>query len=509
MPTQQRLIRLQVELLKNLVDVTIEFEENKRLTAILGPNGFGKSTVLHALAASFQPTLVSQGGIVSSVGEDHRYVDFFPNTPHGVWAKTRFSVIHFFREGKNTHQPALQVHKDLGQWYPQAKSRPEREIYFIGVASSTPAIEVERRRGSVRYTTFEMGDTDSLKVRQNAGTVLNRTYTRYHTNRLSRRSSLMGVEYEGVNYSALSMGAGEQRVFRLLTVVEGASKYALILIDEIDLLLHTDALHRLLKMLDEYAREKHLQIIFTTHREGVIDFDSFVAMRHLYRGPIAPNKTFCFNDTKPDAIYRLTGRVERALQVCCEDNISNAILAKVAEESGLGRFVDFTRFGAADNCFTLAAALLLNRQDLDRSLFVLDGDTHRTQADRQNRMQRVLTGNEADAAQQRKRALDRIVQFCPDEVYCPEQALQVMVTEVPVGNEPLENEVIHATAELAAYQDPKLRLERILERLGGSTERALGRVIDVAAKSAYWPRYTAQARTWFDGQRPAMLEGEP
>src|SRR5688572_829971 len=97
MPTQQRLIRLQIELLKNLVDVTIDFDENKRLTAILGPNGFGKSTVLHALAASFQPARLLKGGTVSEAGEDHRYVDFFPNTPHGVWAKTNFRIIHFYR----------------------------------------------------------------------------------------------------------------------------------------------------------------------------------------------------------------------------------------------------------------------------------------------------------------------------------------------------------------------------------------------------------------------------
>jgi ABC-type lipoprotein export system ATPase subunit len=506
MPTQQRIVSLQIELLKNLVDVTIEFEEGKRLTAILGPNGFGKSTILHALAASFQPIVNNQGGIVSRVGEDYRYPDFFPNTPHGVWAKTKFSIVHFFREGPVTHQPALLVHKDLGQWFPQAKFRPQREIYFIGVSSSTPAIEIERRRKAIKYTTLDLGDAESIKIKENAGTVLNRNYTRYHTNQLSKTSSFIGVEFEGINYSALSMGAGEQRVFRLLTVIERASKYALILIDEIDLLLHTDALRRLLSLLNDYSEQKKLQIVFTTHRESLVHFESFVAMRHLYRGPVAPHKTFCFNDTKPDAIYRLTGQIDRPLQVSCEDDVSTAIVEKIAEEAQVGRFVDSSRFGAADNCFTLAAALLLNGQNLDRSLFVLDGDTHRTEAERQNRMRRVLTGNEINADAQRQSALAKISQLQPNGVHPPEHALHDMVTSVPVGTDVSENEVIIAATELVANEDPKIKFDKLLERLGSSRERAVGRVIDVAAKSAYWRRYTEQVRAWFDAQRPKLIE---
>jgi ABC-type lipoprotein export system ATPase subunit len=506
MPTQQRIVSLQIELLKNLVDVTIDFEEDKKLTAILGPNGFGKSTILHALAASFQPIINNQGGVVSRVGEDYRYPFFFPNTPHGVWAKTKFSIVHFFREGPVTNQPALLVHKDLGQWFPQAKFRPQREIYFIGVSSSTPAIELERRRGAVKYTTLDLSDAQSTKVKENAGIVLNRNYTRYHTNRLSKTSSFIGVEFEGVNYSALSMGAGEQRVFRLLTVIEQASPYALILIDEIDLLLHTDALHRLLSLLNDYAGKKKLQIVFTTHRESMVHFDDFVAMRHLYRGPLAPHKTFCFNDTKPDAIYRLTGQIERPLQVSCEDDVSIAIVQKIAEETQVSRFVYFSRFGAGGNCFTLAAALLLNGQNLDRSLFVLDGDTYLTQAERQNRIRQVLTGNETNADAKRQSALARISQLQPAGVHPPEHALHVMVTSIPVGADASENEVINVAAQLVGNEDPKIKFEKLLDRLGGSKERAIGRVIDVAAKSVYWRTYTQPVRTWFDAQRPTVIE---
>lgn len=506
MPSQQRLIRLQIERLKNLTDVTIEFEEDKRLTAILGPNGFGKSTVLHALAASFRPAKIRRGNTISPEGEDHRYIDFFPNTPHGTWANTNFKVIHFVREGATTRRDTLSVSKGTRQWLPLAPRRPERPTYFIGVASSTPAIENTWPRSKLTYTTQDLTDADSLEIKQKAGHILQRDYTRYHSNSLSNRRRLIGVEYQGVNYSALSMGAGEQRLFRILRQVKSASDYSLILIDEVDLLLHTEALHRLLGVLNDYATAKKLQIIFTTHRESVVNFDSFVAIRHLYRSPVAPHKTFCFKDTKPDAIYRLTGEIHRPLQVSCEDDISTAIIEKVAQQAGVGGFVEISKFGAVDNCFTLAAALMLTRQNLRRSLFVLDGDRYTTDQERQTCIQRALTGTELDAPERRRQALDRIVQFSPNGMHCPEHALHMMVASVGPSDDRAENEVINAAAEFGAEQDPKERIIKLIERLGGSTDRALVRIIDVASKSAYWPTYTAQVRAWFDQQKPDVVE---
>ena len=81
-----------------------------------------------------------------------------------------------------------------------------------------------------------------------------------------------------------------------------------------------------------------------------------------------------------------------------------------------------------------------------------------------------------------------------------------MARSVALGGDPSEDEVISAAAQLMANDDPKIRFEHLIVRLGGSPERALGRVINVAAKSDYWQRYTAQVRAWFDIQRPKMVE---
>ena len=506
MPSQQRLIQLRITRLKNLADVTIEFDEGKRLTAILGPNGFGKSTVLHALAASFQPTKLQHGNTVSLVGEDCRYIDYFPNTPHGTWSNTLFNVVHFFREGEGTQIQHLSVSKGIRQWIPLAKKRPERETYFIGVSSSIPAIELDWPRSKVNYTTLELDDADSLEIRQKAGYILNRDYTRYHTNRVTSRSSLIGVEFQGVNYSALSMGAGEQRLFRILRKVKAAGKYALILIDELDLLLHTDALHRLLDVLNGYAVAKNLQIVFTTHRESVVNFDSFIAIRHLYRSPVAPHKTFCFKETKPDALARLTGQPHRPLSVCCEDDVSTAIVEKVAQQAGVRKFVEISRFGAADNCFTLAAALLLGQQDLANSLLVLDGDKHATAQEREARMKKSLTGDGPNDVLRRQEALSKIVQYSSQATLCPEQELHSMVISVQQGSDLAENEVIVSAQNVGAVADVHHYVDNVIASLGEDRSVGLRRIVDVAAKSAAWGQYVAPLKTWLDAKHASLVE---
>ncbi|MEX4790079.1 hypothetical protein P0161_27995 [Klebsiella pneumoniae] len=52
---------------------------------------------------------------------------------------------------------------------------------------------------------------------------------------------MIGVESGGLAYSSLSMSAGEQKIFLILETILKADKNAL-LIDELDLLLHDEAL---------------------------------------------------------------------------------------------------------------------------------------------------------------------------------------------------------------------------------------------------------------------------
>jgi len=513
--TQQHLVSLDIKLLKNLRGVKIGFERDRPLTAILGPNGFGKSTVLHILAASFQPARVKVGkNVVDVQGDDYRFINFFPNSPYGSWDNSALIITHFARREETSGENILDVGKRTqGLWYPQTKGKPEREVHYFGVMNGMPEIERERIWTKVHFhQRRDLNDPQSVAILAKVGQVLNRTYTLSQSNKTRKGRELMGVTFGSAEYSALSMGAGEQRLFRLFKVLEESGDYALILIDELDLLLHTDALHRLLDELHGYATAKKLQIIFTTHRESITnyEFSSYVAVRHLYRSPLPPHQSICFNDTTPDALQRLTGKPHRPLQIWCEDKIAKRIIRKVARQAGLGKYVECTRFGAASNCYTVAAALVLQaeaweennagRNYLATTILVNDGDRVDTPEIQNKLIKAALSGNEGGPGgagdKRRERALSLIREFKPPTVAKPEEMLHQLVKSVTLTGDAEVDNVINVAVSLQANEEPKTRLQRWTEILGDDWEDSLTRIIDIAARSNGWVNYTAQVREW-------------
>lgn len=71
--------------LKCLNDVTICFSDT--LTAIMGVNGAGKTTVIHALACVYQP---DDGG----KGENHKFPEFFVPNTDSLWRGSELYVVN-------------------------------------------------------------------------------------------------------------------------------------------------------------------------------------------------------------------------------------------------------------------------------------------------------------------------------------------------------------------------------------------------------------------------------
>lgn len=174
------------------------------------------------------------------------------------------------------------------------------------------------------------------------------------------------------------MSAGEQKVFHILKTIYEAGKYSLILVDELDLLLHDLALKRLIEVIVERAEDKKLQVIFTTHRESVVERDD-INIRHIFS---SNQKTYCLNETKPDALTRLIGGPIRSINIFVEDDLSKAIVNQIASKLKLKKHIQVDRFGAALNCFTIVAGMYLNNNNLKHHFFILDGDVYITEEEK-------------------------------------------------------------------------------------------------------------------------------
>ena len=271
--SEQRLHKLKIIKLKNVKDLCISFESNN-ITGIFGPNGYGKSTILHALACCFQPPHEEQ--------EDYKFSNSFLPSPDALWEGSELKITHTYRQASQLHENIVQPYgKSSDRWKPIYKRRPTRNIYYFGVDSCVPLIEAEKRNVKVNYSTNNVSEDIITTILEKASYCLNRQYTAYNIHDPGRGRKFIGVEANGIRYSALSMSAGEQKIFLLLEKIFRAPKYSLILIDELDLLLHDSAMKNLIEVVSERAKSHNLQVVFTSHRESILELSNLINVRHL------------------------------------------------------------------------------------------------------------------------------------------------------------------------------------------------------------------------------------
>jgi AAA15 family ATPase/GTPase len=479
--SQQKINKIHINLLKNLKEVEIDFS-GSGLTAIIGINGSGKSTILHALACCYKP-------IDESLTTNYKFSQFFTPTTDSLWQGSRFTIYHDYRIGSKFHENVQNVYsKNSDRWSPKYDRRIPRYLIYIGISTGVPKIEEEKRHSFIRYSTTTLDDDTSRLIKDKAGYVMNRDYYSYNLHSDSR-GNYIGVEYNEERYSSLSMSAGEQRVFKILSEVFNAPKNALILIDEIDLLLHVLALKKFIKVLFQRAEEKNLQIIFTTHSIDILNESAIVNIRHLYN---TPEKTICLTDTKPDTIYRITGQSSRPIELFVEDDLAQTIVNQIIESMNLSKYVNVSRYGAAQNCFTTAAGMMLSNKLTRDSLFILDGDRYSTTKEKNERIKNVLTGTSHESQQMRENILNHIVQFNIPEGYAPEAYIHTLINELKINNE-----IVDTAKEIQNVENTHKYVDEIIERIGyKNKEVGLSKIIDIVSMHESWEDFISPIKSW-------------
>jgi hypothetical protein len=473
---------------KGLKNLDIDFK-NKGLTAILGPNGCGKSTILHLLACGYNPISYS-----NERSQDYRFPQFFlPVSFVGEdsfsWEGTKF----IYTNNINKQERKLSVNKSVSRWMRYNK-RPNRWVSYIGISTCVPDIENEKRRSLIDYSVI--GNSNS-NILENARYILGKGYVEYclckrKDNRINSRVSAGGIQY-----TSLSMGAGEQRIFKILQEVDKIPPYGLILIDEIDLLLHQASLKRLLEVLVKEADNKNLQIIFTAHNQFILTLPN-IEFRHIYQGD---DMTYCLPGNDPRAIEQLTGNVHKDIDIYVEDELGKALIQQICSEVKCLKRVSIFTFGAITNAFPLLVAsgsIPIMKQR--KILFVLDGDLYRDDNKRLTQLEKHLTGQSEDIKQQRNNLLIKIKQFVLPENRQPEEYYYSLIKEVS------EKETTSEKATLLLEEikkqnnivttDKHQLLSDPIYNLGMTKPEGYGYIAEFLSKCDRWKEMTNEVRSW-------------
>lgn len=115
LPTQQRLLRLNVAQLKNLRDLDLDFG-SRNVIAIMGANCCGKTTVLHALACAFRPS--------DANGQNYKFSQFFKPNTDALWTGSDFTIHFKERLGAVERNNLSQRYtKEDDRWRPRYEKR--------------------------------------------------------------------------------------------------------------------------------------------------------------------------------------------------------------------------------------------------------------------------------------------------------------------------------------------------------------------------------------------------
>ncbi|HEY9672807.1 MAG TPA: hypothetical protein V6D11_15290 [Waterburya sp.] len=189
-----------------------------------------------------------------------------------------------------------------------------------------------------------------------------------------------------------------------------------------------------------------------------------------------------------------------------EDDLAVAIVKKVAGQLGIARHVSIQRFGAAINCFTILAGLLLRRESCDNSIFVLDGDVYRAKEEQEERLKAVLTGDDENAKLLRQSSFEKIKCLNLPENTKPEKYIHNIIINLFRTDDNERNEIIEVAKQIVVVDDSHKYVGDIISRLDWDRSTGLSKIIDLVSSTQEWDTYIADVKNWLHSKLSMVQE---
>ncbi|MFN7883813.1 MAG: ATP-dependent nuclease, partial [bacterium] len=245
--------KISIKKLRGFSDQTITFDFP--VTAIIGPNGGGKTTILGAAACAYK-SIQPRRFFAKSGNFDESMQDWsveYEIVDRTINARDTFRRTSTFRN--------LRWNRDA----------PARDVLLFGVSRTVPPNEKIEYRACTANT-FRVQDDQisplSPSVCTAVSKILDKSINGFKSIQVTRDGRvclLTGVTGRGISYSEFHFGAGESSIIRMIQAIDAAPEQTLVLIEEIENGLHPLATIKIVEYLINAAKEKKIQVIFTTH----------------------------------------------------------------------------------------------------------------------------------------------------------------------------------------------------------------------------------------------------
>lgn len=433
---KQFLKKLHITNLKGLQDVTIDFVDDNGhpqwITGIFGMNGCGKTTVLQTILCLYRPK-----ERVDGVEDNTKMSRFFKSVNGNNWLGSSYEA-EFQHElirqsnGQTLFVPELKSLSFFksggtkGEWKVRQTNKYDRPIFYIPVSTCLPVIETIGQNST--NVTFNVANPQNInqEIVNAASYVTGFQYTLAQSVKTWRKPCLIVQKQinsnPAIQYHSFHMGAGEQRIFRILEKLYKAPDHSLFVIDELDITLHTAALKRLIKCIYQRAKEKKIQIVFSSHRQELMDMKEVNAFYLLH----TISGVSCMHNPTSDCYEEMTGEINKPFVLYLEDEVSKQITTQRLNQLNILHRTNIKRCGTYHNCIMLLAAEIckIHEEEIQNNpidadtralnkisdyIAVLDGDVDAN--DIETEINRLITGVDANSRLRRQWVKQQILQY--------------------------------------------------------------------------------------------------
>jgi len=346
------------------------------ITAIAGKNGSGKSTLLGIAACGFHN---SKTGFKLKYRKYTYYTfqDFFIQSveevpPQGI------SINYYIRHNNwkaSSNSPdkegvkyQTRYKKKGGRWNDYS-SRVRRDVIYLGIERVVPHSEKSVSKSYKNSFKKQKVYGWEEKVKESVGKILNKTYCTFEYAEYTKYR-LPIVTSGSVTYSGFNMGAGENALFEIFSIIYSCSEGALVVIDEIELGLHAEAQIKLIKELKRLCLQRKIQIICTTHSKHI--FEELPMDARVFIESVGGKTRILENISSEFAFGKLASVNSCELDVLVEDKTAFTLISALLPGSLRNR-VKVEIIGSASALARQMASIRL-RKDSRPFMVVFDGD---------------------------------------------------------------------------------------------------------------------------------------
>lgn len=334
------------------------------LTAIVGENGTGKSTLLKAAASCYE--------------HDDPKKTYYPSA---FFVSTRWDKIQGvalkYRLRRGADVLNVRISKPTSRWS-FSDDRPKRKVFFFDISRILP---LDASAGYAKIAKLAVSEISTTSIsedfRSRLSYVLGRAYknARFAFSDADKKRDVGLLERDFGEISQFHQGAGEDATLDLFRALQEVPNYSLVVIDEVEASLHPRAQRRLVRFLLWLARQKRLQVIVSTHSPYVLEELPQEARVLLLPGPQGLNVVY---GASPEfAMSRIDENMHPELIVFVEDREAGVLLREILASDSktselLGR-ISIVPVGPT-NVVQLLGKLAHDRRLPYRAFAMTDGD---------------------------------------------------------------------------------------------------------------------------------------